>query len=347
MPAAKRKLKVLIVDDSIVFRETLAREIAKDPALTVVATAADPYIARDRILEFEPDVMTLDVELPRMNGIEFLRRLLPQYPLPVVVVSAVSGSVFDALDAGAVDFAVKPEPGGRGLEAFVNELIVKIKVASTANIGVRLTEPGISPAAASGGASGRIRVIAIGASTGGTEAVEALLRQFPRDMPGTVVVQHMPPVFTAMYAKRLNAVCAVEVKEASQGDQVAPGRVLIAPGGLHTRIKRGGGGYMVECLRGEKVSGHCPSVDVLFHSAARQAGPGVAAAILTGMGGDGAGGLLAVRQAGGRTFGQDAATCVVYGMPKVAYEIGAVEEQAPLGLLAQKLVALARGKGRA
>jgi two-component system chemotaxis response regulator CheB len=340
MATVKKKIRVLVVDDSLVFREALARGLSQDPGIEVVATAADPYIARDKILELEPDVMTLDVEMPRMNGIEFLKRLMPQYPIPVVVVSAVSENVFDALNAGAVDFATKSNfgaPGGMAL--LLNELTVKIKIASSAKVGHQ--KKSIEKAIA-GGSFKIIRnsIIAIGASTGGTEAIESVLRAFPPDMPGTLVVQHMPPVFTAMYAQRLNNSCSMEVKEAKNGDKVLPGRVLVAPGDYHMRIKRINNEYFVDCSHGEKVSGHCPSVDVLFNSVAELVGRNSIGIILTGMGADGANGLLAMRKAGARTIGQDENTCVVYGMPKAAYELGAVGEQSPLDRIPPKVYSL-------
>lgn len=327
----KRKIKVLVVDDSLVFRETLARGIAQDAAIEVVATATDPYSARDKIIEFEPDVMTLDVEMPRMNGIEFLKILMPQYPIPVVVVSSVSENVFDALNAGAVDFVTKPGPGNKnGMELLINELIIKIKIASIAKVGHWKNMHPKSNRVERSQNKGSRDIIAIGASTGGTEAILNIIKMFPRDIPGTVVVQHMPAVFTKMYADRLNNSCVVEVKEAQTGDRLYPGRVLIAPGEYQMRLKKSGTFYIVECIKAEKVSGHCPSVDVLFDSVARTAGKTAVGVILTGMGRDGAQGLLSMRQNGARTIGQDENTCVVYGMPRVAFEIGAVEKQAPL-----------------
>lgn len=333
-----RAIRVLIVDDSIVFRELLVQNLGKDPAINVVATAKDPFEARDAILEYKPDVMTLDIELPRMSGIEFLRKLMPQYPIPVVVISALSDKVFDAMDAGAVDFVAKPSISNRGqLEDFIrNELLVKIKIASTAKISnikrkVLKQEPK------------RLNmlknnlVVAIGASTGGTEAIFNVVKGFGPDIPGVVVVQHMPPGFTAMYAKRLDNECRVHVKEAQTGDRVLQGHVLIAPGGdQHMRIVKVNGGYQVECKRGPRVNGHCPSVDVLFDSVAKNVGRDAVGIILTGMGGDGAKGLLAMRKAGARTIGQDESTCVVYGMPKVAYDLGAVEYQMKLPDIAEK-----------
>ncbi len=341
----KRKIRVLVVDDSIVFRETLVRQIERDSMIEVVATAADPYMARDKILEFEPDVMTLDVEMPRMSGIEFLKKLIPQYPIPVVVVSAVSGSVFDALNAGAVDFVVKPDSlGTQGVEAFISELIVKIKIASTAKVAVVKKDISRESANTRVGLARQNNLIAIGASTGGTEAIAAVIRDFPATMPGTVIVQHMPPIFTAMYAARLNSLCAVEVREAKNGDMILPGLVLIAPGDYHMRIKPIHNHYMVECIKGEKVNGHCPAVDVLFHSVAEHAGSKAIGVVLTGMGNDGASGLLAIRRAQGRTLGQDEGSSVVYGMPKAAFTIGAVQAQVPLNLMSRKICALVESR---
>ncbi len=337
-------IKVLIVDDSIVFRELLVQNLGRDPAIQVVGTARDPFEARDAILALKPDVMTLDIELPRMNGIEFLRKLMPQYPLPVVVISSLSDKVFDAMNAGAVDFVAKPAVSSRKqLEDFVrNELLVKIKIASSARISnikksVMLNHANPERMSVNRGNL----VVAIGASTGGTEATSAVVRQFGTDIPGIVCVQHMPPGFTQMYAKRLDDECQIRVKEAETGDRVLPGHMLIAPGGdRHMRLVKVGGSYQVEIKPGPRVNGHCPSVDVLFDSVAKAAGPDAVGIILTGMGGDGAKGLLAMRKAGARTIGQDESTCVVYGMPKVAYDLGAVEYQEKLTDIAQRTYAL-------
>lgn len=335
-------IKVLIVEDSLVFRELLVQNLSKDPAIQVVATAKDPYEARDAIIKYKPDVMTLDVELPRMSGIEFLRKLMPQYPLPVIVISALNDKVFDALSAGAVDFVAKPSVSSRAqLEDFIrNELLVKIKIASTAKISnIKKTimaheQPQLN-------VKNNNLVVAIGASTGGTEAIFDVVKEFGTDIPGIVVVQHMPPGFTKMYAKRLNDQCRVQVKEAETGDRVLPGHMLIAPGGdMHMHLVKVNGAYQVECKRGERVNGHCPSVEVLFNSVARMAGKNAIGIILTGMGGDGAKGLLAMRQAGARTIGQDESTCVVYGMPKVAYDMGAVEYQEKLSDIPSRTYAL-------
>ncbi len=327
-----RPIRVLIVEDSMVFRELLVQNLSRDPAIEVVGEAKDPFEARDAILAYKPDVMTLDIELPKMSGIEFLRKLIPQYPLPVIVISSLSDKVFDALNAGAVDFVAKPAVTGRAqLEEFIqNELLVKIKIASTAKIS-RIKQMAVQPEQPGLSMRGSDMIVAIGASTGGTEAIFSVVKDFGTDIPGVVIVQHMPPGFTDMYAKRLDNQCRVQVKEAETGDRVLPGHVLIAPGGdRHMHLVKVNGVYQVECRPGPKVNGHCPSVDVLFESVAKVAGSKALGIILTGMGGDGAKGLLAMRKAGARTIGQDESTCVVYGMPKVAYDLGAVEYQEKL-----------------
>lgn len=337
----RRKIKVLIVDDSLLFRETLAKRIGQDAAIEVVGTASDPYSARDKLIECQPDVMTLDVEMPKMNGIEFLKRLMPQYPIPVVVVSAVSDNVFNALNAGAVDFVTKPNTNSQlSLQSFINELIIKIKIASTAKVGRWKNEMFTNRENINVDKCKMEKILAIGASTGGTEAIYSILKSMPKDIPGTVIVQHMPPVFTRMYSERLNNSCSMEVKEAENGDKVYPGRVLIAPGDYQMRLRKVGSIFTVECFKGEKVNGHCPSVDVLFESVAKVAGRNAIGLILTGMGGDGAKGLLSMRNSGARTIGQDEQSCVVYGMPRVAYELGAVEKQVPLDLITQTVFSM-------
>lgn len=337
-------IKVLIVEDSIVFRELLVQNLSKDPAIQIVATAKDPFEARDLILKHHPDVMTLDVELPRMSGIDFLRKLIPQYPLPVVVISSLSDKVFDAMNAGAVDFVAKPAVSNRvQLEDFIrNELLVKVKIASTAKISnikkTVMNQQGQQQYLAT---TRNNLIVAIGASTGGTEAIYSVVKDFGTDIPGIVCVQHMPPKFTEMYAKRLNDQCRIQVKEAETGDRVLPGHMLIAPGGdRHMRLVKVNGVYQVEVKGGPRVNGHCPSVDVLFDSVAQVAKSDALGIILTGMGGDGAKGLLNMRRAGAKTIGQDESTCVVYGMPKVAYDLGAVEYQDKLGDIAKRTYAL-------
>lgn len=330
------------MDDSIVFQELLIHNLSRDPAIQVVATAKDPFEARDAILKYKPDVMTLDVELPRMSGIEFLRKLMPQYPLPVVVISALSDKVFDALNAGAVDFVAKPTiTNRRQMEDFIrHELLVKVKIASTAKIS-NIKRKAILPEEQHLSSKHGNLIVAIGASTGGTEAIFEVVKGFGTDIPGVVIVQHMPPGFTGMYAKRLDNECRVRVKEAQTGDRVKPGHVLIAPGGdQHMRLVKVNGVYQVECRKGPRVNGHCPSVDVLFESVAKAAGSDALGILLTGMGGDGAKGLLAMRKSGARTIGQDESTCIVYGMPKVAYDLGAVEYQVKLPNIAERTYAL-------
>jgi len=338
-----RKIKVLIVDDSLIFREVLARGISTDPTIEVVAKAVDAFDARDKILEYGPDVMTCDIEMPKMNGIEFIKRLLPQYPLPVVVVSSVSVAVFEAMKAGAVDFVTKPNVQSvQDVEGFIHELIQKIKIAANAKI-PKYVGQSINNVVEEG-TSVEGRLIAIGASTGGTEAVFNILKVLPSQIPGIVVTQHIPPVFSKMFADRLNDSTQLRVKEAQTGDYVDQGSVLIAPGGQHMRIRKVGGRYRVECFEGEKVNGHCPSIDVLFESVAKEVGEGAIGIILTGMGYDGAKGLLTMRRKGARTLGQDEKSSVVYGMPKVAFEIGAVEKQIPLETMAQALITLLRSR---
>ncbi len=324
------------------FRELLVQNLSRDPMIQIVATASDPFEARDAIIAYKPDVMTLDIELPKMSGIEFLRKLMPQYPLPVVMISSLSDKVFDALNAGAVDFAAKPAVTSKAqlLNFIQNELLVKIKVASSAQVGnakrslMIQQHPGMS-------VKKNHLVVAIGASTGGTEAILSVVKEFGADIPGIVAVQHMPPGFTEMYAKRLDDQCHIRVKEARTGDRVMPGHMLIAPGGdSHMHLVKMNGGYQVEIKPGPKVNGHCPSVDVLFESVAKAVGADALGIILTGMGGDGAKGLLAMRKAGARTIGQDESTCIVYGMPKVAYDLGAVEHQEKLTDIAGRTYAL-------
>ena len=336
-----RKIKVLVVDDSLIFREILARGISTDPSIEVVAKAVDPFDARDKILEYSPDVMTCDIEMPKMNGIEFIKRLLPQYPLPIVVVSSVSMAVFEAMKAGAVDFVTKPNVQAvQDVENFIYELIEKIKIAVNAKI---LNYDGQhSPKIIEEGASVSGKIIAVGASTGGTEAVTSIIRALPSNIPGIVVTQHIPPIFSKMFADRLNESTQLRVKEAQTGDYVEPGSVLVAPGGKHMKIKKIGERYRAECFEGDKVNGHCPSIDVLFESVAKEAGQKAIGVILTGMGYDGAKGLLAMRRKGARTLGQDEKSSVVYGMPKVAFEIGAVERQIPLESMAQAFMTLLR-----
>jgi len=334
-----RKIRVLVVDDSAFVREFISSKLSEDEGIEVVGRAVDAYDARQKIETLRPDVMTLDINMPQLDGIEFLRQLMPKDPLPVVVVSSVSSRVFDALNAGAVDFVTKSSLRDDSEQRrFIVELTTKIKIASIAKI--RQSKSAAARCTLKDGCLGPAvdnAIVAIGASTGGTEAVQTILKELGKDLPGIVIVQHMPPVFTKLFAERLNSICAMEVKEAQDGDAVLPGRALIAKGGLHMTVVKKASGMYVECREGEKVSGHCPSVDVLFSSVAKLKGVKSLGIILTGMGSDGAKGLLEMRSAGARTFGQDQQTCVVYGMPAVAHKIGAVETQLPIQEMAAKI----------
>lgn len=330
------KIKVLIVDDSLLFRETLAKALSENPLIEVVATAQDPFDARDKIMRFAPDVMTLDIEMPKMNGIEFLRRLMPQYPIPTIVISAVNAFVFEAVQLGTVDFIVKPD--GEQIAAnqmFFDALVFKIKTAANAKI-QQFSSKDFPGKSAAPSVDSKDKIIAMGASTGGTVALTTVLSALKPPLPGIVIVQHIPPGFSRMFAERLNDSTSFEVKEAENGDEVKPGRVLIAPGDQHMRIKKIADKIKAECFIGEKVNGHCPSVDVLFNSVACF-GRSAIGVIMTGMGYDGAKGLLNMRKAGARTIGQDEKSSVVYGMPKTAYNIGAVEMQVPLEQIAPKI----------
>lgn len=332
-----RKTRILIVDDSLVFREALARGLSADPRIEVVAKASNPFEARDKIMETNPDVITCDIEMPRMNGIEFVRRLLKQHPIPVIVVSSVSDAVFDAIGAGAVEFVAKPDDRSpKGIEALVNDLAAKIVVAS--KVRVRL-QPGVQPPVKAAQAQFDLsKVIGIGASTGGTEAILRVLKGLPANVPGIVVVQHIPPVFSKMFAQRVDTQTQLTVKEAEHGDFVEPGHAFIAPGDKQMRVRKVGDRLKLELSEGEKVSGHCPSVDVLFDSLAAQCGNRAVGVLLTGMGHDGARGLLNMRKSGAYTIGQDEKSSVVYGMPKIAFELGAVEKQLGLDAIAGELV---------
>ncbi|MEE0685718.1 MAG: chemotaxis response regulator protein-glutamate methylesterase [Lachnospiraceae bacterium] len=339
-----RKIKVLVVEDSYMFRGVLVNGLNSDPGIEVVATANDPYEARDMIIKHNPDVMTLDVEMPKMDGIEFLRKLIPQHPMPVVMVSSLNSKVFDALKAGAVDFVNKPSGLTKEqLGDFIkNELVTKIKIASTVKIS-NLKKTKFDDNKYGQQEVGSIynkKVIAIGASTGGTEAIYSVLMGLNSDVPGIVITQHMPPGFTKMFADRLNNQTKLHVKEAVTGDFIKPGHVLIAPGDKQMKVVKIGDMYKVECFNGPKVSGHCPSVDVLFESVAQACKGDAMGLILTGMGADGAKGLLKMKQAGAYTIGQDESSCIVYGMPKVAMELGAVGCQVSLDKIPEKIYTL-------
>lgn len=322
-------IKVLIVDDSLLFREIISRGLSADENIEVVAKAVDPFDARDKIIEFTPDVITCDVEMPKMNGIEFVRRLIPQYPVPVIIVSSVSSAVFDAMNVGAVDFITKPSVQAvNDVEYFIKDLIQKIKIVSKVKVSPK--EDVMKKSIITDNNFDKKKIIAIGASTGGTEAIFSILMQLPKDMPGIIITQHIPPLFSKMFAERLNKQTAFDAKEAENGDFIKSGMVFVAPGNQHFGIKKVGDQYKAVVFEGEKVNGHCPSVDVLFDSVAKECGANAVGIILTGMGYDGAKGLLSMRRKGARTIGQDEESSVVYGMPKVAFEVGAVEKQASL-----------------
>lgn len=340
MTSFERITKVLIVDDSAFFCAALEKELSKFPKIKVVGTAGNPYEARDKILQLRPDILTLDVEMPKMDGIKFLWKLIPQYPIPCVVVTSIKEYEEEALKAGAVDFVTKPRDG-ETLESFASRLAAKLTAAAKVRVvpkkavTVRRNITARKPVQ-TGIFSDRI--IALGASTGGTDALESVLKEFPEDCPPIVIVQHMPPVFTKMYAERLDKSCRMHVIEASDGDRLKQGLCIIAAGDKHMRLKKDVNGYYVSCAEGPKVSGHCPSVDVLFESVAEAAGKDAVAAILTGMGADGAKGMKKLHDSGAYTIGQDKDSCVVYGMPMEAYNLGAVDEQLPLDRIGQALL---------
>lgn len=392
-----RRIKLLVVDDSILFREVLSRYIRQDVQIDIVGTAGDPYSARDMILDYEPDVMTLDIEMPRMDGVAFLKKLLPQYYVPTIIVSSSEEHKRAAQEAGAVEFIPKPiARTSSDMERFANVICTAIKRAyargssligqanvrpprggSVGSVPEKTEKPdkgdsvirpiissfaSTSPAASAASTAptapvappakpkpaetppqgGRALphngtkfrktdvIIALGASTGGTEALEQVVKVFPEDTPPVIIVQHMPAGFTKLYSERLNRNCKMQVKEAEDGDRLRRGLIIIGAGEHHLRLCRDARGYFVSSKTGEKVSGHCPSVDVMFTSVAEIAGANAIGAILTGMGRDGASGLLKMRNAGAFTIGQDKESCVVYGMPMEAFNIGAVEIQAPL-----------------
>ena len=338
------KIRVLVVDDSLLFRKILSEQLSQNSQIEVIGTAMDAEDARKKIPELRPDVVTMDVEMPRLSGIDFLKQLLPEYSVPVVVVSSLNINVFAALSAGAIDFVKKPDMSDSSQKAhFFRDLANKIVIASNARV---RRAPATAVKQESIATTRRLvlspnnkrQIIAIGASTGGTEAILSVVRELPKHTPGIVIVQHMPVGFTKMYAERLNGICQMEVREAADGDRFLPGQILIAPGGLQMELKRSEEGFLVRCQPGEKVSGHAPSVDVLFSSVARIIGSNAIGVILTGMGKDGASGLLAMRKAGAYTIGQDKESSVVYGMPMVAKNIGAVVTESSLSEIPRQLI---------
>jgi two-component system chemotaxis response regulator CheB len=339
-----------------VVRQTLSEVLSADPEIEIMATAGDPFVAADRIAEQVPDVITLDIEMPRMDGLTFLKKIMSQHPIPVVICSSLveesAQSTLKALEYGAVDIVTKPRLGTRQfLEESRVTLCHAVKAAAASKlrrlrpshtVEPKLTADAILPAAVNAMAETTEKVVVIGASTGGTEALKALLETLPADTPGIVIVQHMPQLFTRAFADRLDGLCNLTVKEAETNDTVIRGRALIAPGNRHLLLKRSGARYFVEIKDGPLVCRHRPSVDVLFRSAARYAGRNAVGVILTGMGDDGARGMLEMKQAGAITIAQDEATCVVFGMPKEAIKLGGVDKVMPLHAVGGAILAHAR-----
>jgi two-component system, chemotaxis family, protein-glutamate methylesterase/glutaminase len=340
-----RKIRVLIVDDSAIVRKILAESISAEHDLEVVGTAPDPFIARDKILAFKPDVLTLDIEMPRMDGLTFLKKLMHYHPLPVIVISSLGQSsceaTLQALQSGAVEVLAKPA-GPYSVGDLRTSLAAKVRAAAAARMS-RKTEslPNENTHEPAVGKFDPSTIIAIGASTGGTEAIHKVLTRMPATSPAIVITQHIPPVFSAAFAKRLNAACAIEVKEAADGDLAQPGLALLAPGNFHMVVRRAGDSYRVQVKDGPLVCYQRPSVDVMFASVAEAANSKAVGALLTGMGSDGAQGLLEVKRAGGTTVVQDEASCVVFGMPKEAIRLGAADQVLPLGQIAAAILAKA------
>jgi len=364
---AEKKITVLIVDDSAVVRQVVSQALAADPGIEVIGTASDPLFALTKMKARWPDVLVIDIEMPRMDGITFLRKIMAERPTPVVVCSSLAEqgaqATFEALSAGALSIITKPKVGLKGfLEDSSNDIVHAVRSAARANLrAIRSAPPTLSAGAAAvlnrpklsadamlappvGNAMARTtdQVIAIGTSTGGTQALEAVLTRLPATSLGIVIVQHMPEKFTAMFAARLNSLCQIEVREAQNGDRVIPGRALIAPGGRHMMLKRNGAQYVVEVVDGPLINRHKPSVDVLFRSVAKFAGANALGIIMTGMGDDGARGLKEMHDTGARTIAQDEASCVVFGMPKEAIKLGAAEQTLPLDQIPGAIIAHGR-----
>lgn len=354
------KIRVMIIDDSAVVRQVIRETLEREPDIEVIGAAADPLFALDKMKADWPDVITLDVEMPRMDGITFLRKIMSEHPTPVVICSSLAEkgaeTTMEALAAGAVNIITKPKIGVKQyLQEASNDLVSAVRAAARSNVRnmhaaarAPLTPPPkltadamlTARAAASTAMSKTTEgIIAIGTSTGGTQALEVVLQILPAVCPGIVIVQHMPEKFTAMFAARLNSICKLEIREAQNGDRVIPGRALIAPGGRHMMLRRSGAQCIVEVTDGPLVNRHKPSVDVLFRSVAQVAGKNALGIIMTGMGDDGARGMLEMHQAGAKTVAQDEATCVVYGMPREAVKLGGVDKIVPLDLIAREIIA--------
>ena len=336
-------IRVLVVDDSPVFCNFMKNEIGALDGIEIVGTAYNTAEAKEKILALNPDVVTMDVEMPGMSGIDFLRKFIPEKPVPVIVITSSETSAFEAMNAGAIEFVKKPTGGSRNdLDKFVIRIATIIRYAKIVKIQprkipTRTAETTVTPLTLVGEPR-RDVVIALGASTGGTDALVEVVKKFPKNTPPVLITQHMPPTFTKMFAERLDRISHMSAKEAEDGDRLKQGQIIVAEGGKQMRLVKDAKGYYITSRIGEKVSGHCPSVDVLFTSVAEAAGANAVGAILTGMGGDGAEGLLKMRQAGAYTIGQDEETCVVYGMPAVAFKKGAVVSQLPIQKIAEQIL---------
>jgi two-component system chemotaxis response regulator CheB len=332
-----RRIRVLVIDDSALVRRAITEALSRDPEIEVVGSACDPYVAREKIEQFAPDVLTLDLEMPRMDGLTFLRILMKHHPLPVVVVSSLaqhgSQAAMDAVEAGAVDVLAKPD-GTMSIGSLADRLAYHVKAAAAAGVGRRrAVEPALTAAASLPSTAGPLdsrQIIVIGGSTGGVEALRTLLPRFPQGLPPIAVVQHISAYFSRVVAERLDALCGLEVREATDGGVLRSGSCVIAPGDFHLALEFSGGVYRTKLLKTPPIH-HCrPAVDVLFRSAAEAAGSHAVAALLTGMGSDGAAGMQAIRRAGGTTIAEHESTCVVYGMPRAAIELGVVDRTVPL-----------------
>lgn len=346
------KTRVLVIDDSALMRQLIAEILSQDPDLDVVGTAPDPYVAREKILALQPDVLTLDVEMPRMDGLSFLEKLMAGRPMPVVMLSSLTEqdceTTMRALELGAVDFVAKPKIDlASGIEQLGSEIIEKVKTAASCRLQRRTSTSrapvaALAPLRSDALINSTHKVIAIGASTGGTEALMTVLSTLPPDAPGVVAVIHMPEGFTRSYAARLDRSCQIRVKEAEDGDRILPGHALLAAGNFHLGVERSGATYRVRVFDAPPVCRHRPSVDVLFQSCARYLGANGVGVILTGMGNDGAAGLAEMKKAGAKTIAQDESTCVVYGMPREAVALGGVDDVLPLGRIAAQALQYAR-----
>jgi two-component system chemotaxis response regulator CheB len=340
-----KKIKVLVVDDSAVVRKVFREEISRENDMEVVGTAPDPYVARDKIVKLKPDVVTLDIEMPRMDGITFLKKLMKHYPLPVIIVSSLTKNggklAMEALSLGALEVMSKPS-GAYSVGEMGVQLVDKIRAVARLKVSSREERPSKqeiqTKVASKALAETTNKIIAIGASTGGTEALKVVLTGMPPNAPGILVVQHMPANFTTSFAERLNELSAMTIKEAKDGDSLVNGVALLAPGNYHMLLKRSGARYYVQVKKGPLVHHQRPAVDVLFHSVANYAGSNAIGVILTGMGADGARGLLKMKEAGARTVAQDEKTCIVFGMPKEAIKLGAAEKVVPLNSVGKTML---------